>query len=92
MRARDPDLRIRANGRTRDLWSLLAIGLLRHECGLSIAATSARLDHPSSTVSEAPCLHRRLLPEDSDYSDLAAEAMVRAMELIHGRVAARLKQ
>ena len=90
MRVQDPDLRIQANGKTRDPWPLLAIGLLREECGLSIAATSARLDRAVSTVSEAACLHRRLLPEDGDYADLAAAALVRTMELLHGRVAARL--
>jgi putative transposase len=91
MRNRNPDLRVQANGRMRDLWPLLTIGLLREECGLSLAATCGRLDRAKSTVSEAAGLHRRLLPENGDYADLAAAAMVGTMDLIHGKVAARLR-
>jgi REP element-mobilizing transposase RayT len=89
--AEDPDLRFGPRGKARTAWPLLLSGILRDECGLSVAATAAMTGRPASSVSFEARTHRELLLADSVYAVLAANVLGRMLDRMHGEAVARLR-
>jgi hypothetical protein len=72
-------------GRSREdgPWPLLTAGLLRKECGLTVAAAARASSRPASSITDAARSHRELLLMDSAYAQLAVAALVEALNRMY---------
>ena len=85
----DPGRRVSLRGKTRSIWALLLVSLLREGCSLTLSATANRIGLPISTVNDVMRAHRELLGLDPDYADLAGTALSLALDRLHGQAILR---